>query len=77
MQELVEFVDFSEIELEEVLCGCLKIGTVHAVGQGGDTCRGKTQRGTDLWGGVYILILVYLFALLSYYQDSLLRQFVL
>lgn len=50
MQELVQLVDLSEMELEEVLSCCLQVGTVHAIGQGGNTCRGRQGTGgADQW----------------------------
>lgn len=61
MQELVQFVDLCEMELEEVLSCCLQVGTVHTVGQGGNTCRGRQNTaGTDLGEGVHVLIQGYL-----------------
>lgn len=76
MQELVQFVDLGEMELEEVLSCCLQVGTVHTVGQGGNTCRGRQNTaGTDLGEGVHVLIRV--ICRCCFYQDSLWHQFVL
>lgn len=71
VQELVQLVDLGEMELEEVLSRCLQVGTVHAVGQGGDTCRGGASQHRLRGGGVGVRIQVYLYA-----SSFLPRQFV-
>lgn len=73
MQELVQFVDLREMELEKVLSRCLQVRTVHAVGQGRNTWRGRQNTGgTDLGGGVQVLIQGYSLMLLLFLP----RQFV-
>lgn len=56
LQELIQFVDFSEVQLEEVLSCCLQLGTVHTVCQGGNTCRGMGQGSVDSLKANYELI---------------------